>query len=94
MKQLPLSRLNELFAAIAAGQQLYLPADDAAGQANYTRWQEGITLTKRLNTIRSAKDLFFPQVENLVDFRVEGKNLELVEHRADVTPFVLFGVRA
>lgn len=94
MKQLPLSRLNELFAAIAAGQQLYLPADDAAGQANYTRWQEGITLTKRLNTIRSAKDLFFPQVENLVDFRVEGKNLELIEHRAKVAPFVLFGVRA
>ena len=94
MKQLPLSRLNELFAAIAAEQQLYLPADDASGQANYTRWQEGVSLTKHLNTVRSAKDLFFPQVENLVDFRVEGKNLELIEHSAEIAPFVLFGVRA
>ncbi len=94
MKQLPLSRLNELFAAIAAAQQLYLPVDDAAGQAAFTLWQEGKTLSTRLNTTRSAKDLFFPQVENLVDFRVEGKSLELIEHRAEVTPFVLFGVRA
>ena len=94
MKMLPLSALNELFAEISKAQTLYLPADDAAGQAAYTRWQEGVTLSKRLNTVRSAKDLFFPQVENLVDFRVEGKKLEVVEHRAEVAPFVIFGVRA
>ena len=94
MKQLSLSRLNELFAAISAAQALYLPVDDAAGQSAYTRWQEGVTLSKRLNTVRSAKDLFFPQVENLVDFRVVGKTLEVVEHRAEVAPFVIFGVRA
>ena len=70
MKQLPLSKLQSLFAAVSAAQTLYIPADDAAGQASFTVWQEGMTLTKKLNTVRSAKDLFFPQVENLVGFRV------------------------
>lgn len=81
MKQLPLSKLQSLFAAVSAAQKLYIPADDAAGQASFTVWQEGLTLTKKLNTVRSAKDLFFPQVENLVGFRVTGKQLDLVETR-------------
>ena len=33
MKQLPLSKLQSLFAAVSAAQTLYTPADDAAGQA-------------------------------------------------------------
>ena len=94
MKQLLLSKLPALFAALAAEQKLYIPADDAAGQANFTLWREGLQLTKKLNTVRSAKDLFFPQVENLVGFRVAGKQLDLVETRDPAEPFVLFGVRA
>ena len=94
MQQRPLSELSSLFAAVSAGQKLYIPADDAAGQASFTVWQEGMTLTKRLNTVRSAKDLFFPQVENLMGFKVTGKQLELLETRDVTEPFVLFGVRA
>ena len=94
MKQLPLSKLQSLFAAVSADRKLYIPADDAAGQASFTVWQEGIALTKKLNTVRSAKDLFFPQVENLVGFRVTGRQLDLVETRDPAEPFVLFGVRA
>lgn len=94
MKKLALSALNDLFAAINAAEALYIPADDAAGQASFTRWQAGMQLSKKLNTVRSAKDLFFPQVENLVGFRVTGKQLDLVETRDPAEPFVLFGVRA
>ena len=47
MKQLPLSKLQSLFAAVSAAQKLYIPADDAAGQASFTVWQEGMTLTKK-----------------------------------------------
>ena len=67
MKQLLLSKLPALFAALAAEQKLYIPADDAAGQANFTLWREGLQLTKKLNTVRSAKDLFFPQVKEVYD---------------------------
>ena len=39
----------------------------------FTRYESGMELSEALNTGRSAKDLFFPQVENLVDFKVTGK---------------------
>lgn len=94
MKTIPLSRLDALFAAIAQTHQLYLPVDDPAGQAQFTLWHAGAVLSRRLNTVRSAKDLFFPQVETLVGFRIEGQKLELLQRRAETTPFVLFGVRA
>ncbi len=94
MKKLPLSSLNTLFAAISADRTLYIPTDDPTGQGVFTPWAEGMTLTEKLNTNRSAKDLFFPQVENLVSFRTEGKTISIQENREEVTPFVVFGVRA
>lgn len=94
MKKLPISQLPALFAAIAAQQTLYIPADDAAGQARFSVWHEGMTLSKAHNTVRSAKDLFFPQVENLMGFQVTGKQIDLIETRDVLAPFVLFGVRA
>ena len=94
MKKLALSQLNTLFVAIAGDRQLYIPADDASGQAKFTPWTEGMALSGKLNTNRSAKDLFFPQVENLVSFRTEGKTVSIRENREDVAPFAVFGVRA
>ena len=44
--------------------------------------------------MRSAKDFFFPQTENLMDFKVEGKNIEVIDTRSECEDFVLFGVRA
>ena len=94
MKKIAISQLNDLFAAISAQKNLYIPADDGAGAAKFTPWAEGITLTDKLNTVRSAKDLFFPQVENLVNFKVEGTKIDIVENRDAADPFVVFGVRA
>ena len=51
-------------------------------------------LSDALNTVRSAKDFFFPQTENLMDFKVEGKNIEVIDTRSECEDFVLFGVRA
>ena len=94
MKKVLRSELNQLFAAIADINQLYIPADDAKGQAQFTPWSEGLSLTSKLNTVRSAKDLFFPQVENLVNFKMSGKRIEVIENRDPAEPFVVFGVRA
>jgi len=94
MKKISLSALNQLFAAIASANALYIPADDAKGQAQFTAWTEGMLLSKNLNTVRSAKDLFFPQVENLVNFKMTGKKIEVIENRDPAEPFVVFGVRA
>lgn len=94
MKKLPLSSLNTLFSQISAIQQLYIPADDASGRAAFTPWQEGLTLTDKVNTLRSAKDLFFPQVEELVKFRRSGKQIQFIDPENAPAPFAVFGVRA
>ena len=94
MKKLAVSELNSLFRAISDIKELYIPADDGAGQAKFTPWAEGMKLSNKLNTVRSAKDLFFPQIEHLVNFKVSGKQIEIKENRDPVKPFVVFGVSA
>ena len=94
MKKIAIADINALFCALAAQKQLYIPADDGKGQAKFTLWQDGLKLTDKLNTVRSAKDLFFPQVENLVNFKVTGKTMEIIENRDPAEPFVVFGIRA
>ncbi len=93
MKKIALSRLGDLFAAVSAGQKLYIPSD-SRGQAQFLPYEPGMELTKALNTVRSAKDLFFPQTENLVGFQVRGKEISVVDRRDPGEPFVVFGVRA
>ena len=94
MLKLSLNRAGELFAAIAAAQALYLPVEKA-GQVDYDKWTADAKVSMdHLNTAKSAKDLFFPQVENMVDFHVDGKNIEIKPRALCDEDFVLFGVRA
>ena len=93
MRKISLDKLDLLFAEIAATQALYLPVDTKAG-AKFERWEAGKTLSDALNTVRSAKDFFFPQTENLMDFKVEGKSIEVIDTRSESEDFVIFGVRA
>ena len=93
MRKISLEKLDLLFAEIASAQKLYLPVDTAAG-AKFEEWTEGKKLSDALNTVRSAKDFFFPQTENLVDFKMEGKNIEIIDTRSECEDFVVFGVRA
>ncbi len=93
MRKISLNHLDRLFAAIAAERTLYLPVDTEKG-ATYEKWEEGKTLSNALNTVRSPKDFFFPQTENLVDFKMEGKTIEVIDTRSECEDFVVFGVRA
>ena len=93
MYRLPKSSLNAFFAAIANTAKLYLPADKD-GQAYYTEWKEDVQFSDKLNTLRSAKDFFFPQTQNLADFKINGKLIEVIDNRKESEDFVLFGVRA
>ena len=93
MRKIALRQLESLFAAIEENAALYLPVDTAAG-AKFERWESGKTLSDALNTVRSPKDFFFPQTENLMDFKVEGKQIEVIDTRKESEDFVVFGVRA
>jgi ferredoxin len=94
MKKLSLNKLNDLFAAVAQNQALYLPVDNKAGQAEFRVWEQGVEMSRALNTTRSAKDFFFPQTENMMEFKVEGKMIEVIDTRKETEDFVVFGVRA
>ena len=93
MRKISLDKLNSLFSAISETKALYLPVDTEAG-AKYEKWESGKTLSNALNTVRSAKDFFFPQTENLMDFKMEGKSIEVIDTRSECEDFVIFGVRA
>ena len=94
MFRIPVNRLDDLFAAVSAVNSLYLPVDGNDGRASYKKWEEGTKLSSKLNTVRSAKDFFFPQTTNLCDFNVKDKEIEVIDIRADSEDFVVFGVRA
>ena len=94
MRKISLSNLDGLFAKIAEKSKLYIPVDDNKGFASFKLWAEGVKMSNALNTVRSAKDFFFPQMENLMEFKTEGKNIEIIDIREEKEDFVVFGVRA
>ena len=93
MKRIAWSRLPELLAAMATRGSLYCPLEDGAGHSRFARWEPGKEPVLTGNTRLGPKDLFFPQVEDLMRFRVSGKELEILEARVRQEPFVVFGVR-
>ena len=93
MKQIKLDSIQSLFKALSANRTLYLPVDTNGG-ADFKKYEDGVLWSGALNTNRSAKDFFFPQTENMVDFKVEGKNIEIIEPTRPDEDFVVFGVRA
>ena len=88
-----LDDINTLFAAISEGRTLYIPQDREGG-AFFAKWSEGAKLSNKLKTVRSAKDFFFPQTETIAEFKVLGKNIEIVDRRCECEDFAIFGVRA
>ncbi len=93
MRKCLLSSLDAFFEAIADNMTLYLPTDDEAGNSVYTKWEKGSKWSNALNTTKSPKDFFFPQVENLMEFKMSGKEIEIVDIRDEKEDFVVFGIR-
>ena len=96
MKKCPVSALNTVLTALSGVAPLYLPVNGKGKdtRAKYTKYEDGMIYSTALNTVRSAKDFFFPQTENLVNFKVDGKNIEIIDPREEHKDFILFGVRA
>ncbi len=94
MLKCSLDKINLIFAEISKNASLYLPVDQTDGSAAYKKWEEGTAWSNALNTVRSPKDFFFPQTEDLMQFKIEGKNIEVIDTRSATEDFVIFGVRA
>ena len=93
MKKISCENLSKLYSQIASLQDLYLPVKQT-GVTNYEKFEEGKEVDiKTLKTVKSAKDFFFPQTEDMMDFKVNGKSIEINDARKVPNPFVIFGVR-
>ena len=81
MKKINLSLLNKLYDKIAEKYPLYAPIK-SAGEVNYAIYETGAEVSlSALKTNKSPKDAFFPQSEDLVKFKMEGKNIEIIDIR-------------
>lgn len=94
MRKCSLSNSSALFNKIAENATLYVPVDLEKGRVAYRKYADGIKISDALKTDRSAKDFFFPQTENLMEFKTSGKNIEIIDTRSETGNFVVFGVRA
>ena len=94
MFKISLSNIQSLFAEINKNAKLYMPVDDTDGSAKYSQWTEGTEWSNALTTAKSPKDFFFPQMEDMMKFKTEGKNIEIIDARQECEDFVVFGVRA
>ena len=94
MLKCSLDKIQSLFAKMAEGAKLYMPLDNADGTASFAEWSEGREWSGSLNTNKSPKDFFFPQTEDLMRFKTEGKSVEVIDIREECEDFIVFGVRA
>lgn len=94
MKKISMKKLAALFAEIARTKKLYLPIE-AAGQVDFGMWTpEANVRLDVLRTNKSPKGAFFPQIEDMVRFHMQGKNIEINQAELENEDFVLFGVKA
>lgn len=94
MYKIAKEHLSELFQKIAENQELYLPVKNA-GQTNFAAWTEETEVDlDTLKTVKSPKDAFFPQSENLYTVKQEGKKLRVEPEALKSQDFVVFGMKA
>lgn len=86
--------LAALFQLIAGAQELYVPVK-VSGQVNFRAWSEDAEVDlDTLKTVKSPKDVFFPQSEDLYTCKKDGKKLTIEPEALKEQDFVVFGMKA
>ena len=94
MYKIAKENLSALFQSIAENQELYLPVE-VSGQVNFKAWTQDANVSlETLKTVKSPKDAFFPQSENLYTVQREGKKLSIEPQALKEQNFVVFGMKA
>lgn len=94
MYKIAKEKLPALFQKIAESQELYLPIENC-GQVNCGVWTEDAKVNVDiLKTVKSPKDAFFPQSENLYTCVRDGKKISIKPEALREQKFVVFGMKA
>ena len=94
MYKIAKENLASLFALINETKELDLPVE-VAGQTNFAAYTaEANVDLDTLKTVKSPKDVFFPQSENLYTCNKEDNKLKITPEKLVDAPFVVFGMKA
>ena len=94
MYKIAKENLSALFQCIAEDKALYLPVNNG-GQVNFAAWTEDAQVDlDTLKSVKSPKDAFFPQSENLYTCYREGKKIKIEPEELQNQNFVVFGMKA
>lgn len=94
MYKIAKENLSALFRKIAENQELYVPVK-TGNQVNFGAWsKEAEVDLDTLKTVKSPKDAFFPQSENLYTCVRDGKKLSVEPEALKEQNFVVFGMKA
>ena len=92
MRKIFIDRLDAFFDSVERAYKLFIPAETPTG-AIFRERKIGDRFSDSRTRV-SPKNLFFPQSENLMDFKVFAKNIEIIGPEEEISDFVLFGVKA
>lgn len=94
MLKIEKKRWPELFGRLAATGELYVPMRQD-NKTDFALWQpESEVDIQATITAKSIKNIFFPQIENLLDFERQGQKLSVAQRALPEQKTIAFGVRA
>lgn len=93
MYKIKLDNISALFNEIKKSHDLFVPVDNG-DICEFAPYVDGVELSNKLKTNRSAKDFFFPKVENIYKVVSKDKSLKIIDDRVKCDDYVIFGVRA
>ena len=94
MYKIAKDNLPALFRLMAAERDIYAPVNNG-GQVNFAAWTEGAEVDlDTLKSVKSPKDAFFPQSENLYTCYKDGKKITIQPEELQNRNFVVFGMKA
>ncbi len=93
MLKMQKSNMTALFRLINENQELFVPVKKA-GQVNFGLWNEEAEVSlETLKTVKSPKDVFFPQSETLYTCVKDGKKISIKPEELASRDFVVFGMK-
>lgn len=93
MYKINIENIDELFRLIADNRDLILPVRKS-GRVDFASYTADTQVDLNiLNTVKSPKNAFFPQGENLYTVKYEDKKMKIEPEELRNKEFVLFGVR-
>jgi len=94
MYKIAKENLTALFRLMAAEREIYAPVNNG-GQVNFAAWTEDAQVDlDTLKSVKSPKDAFFPQSENLYTCYRDGKKIKIEPEELQHQNFVVFGMKA